>query len=430
MIKHIYSFFHIQKYNTSIKTEFIAGLTSYISSAYILFVNPLILSNTGMDKQSIFLATALVVCFGTMLMGLFANLPIIMAPAMGSNAWFTFTVVLGMGFSWQQALAATFLGGLFFILFTVTKLRTYIINAFSDNLKYAIGTGIGLFIASLGFKIGGIVVPNSNTVMALGNPLHIPFFMTIIGLAFICILEHYKVKGSLLIGILVLSIAGLLMNESTFSGIVSAPPSLAPTFMQMDFSRIFEIAFISVCLSVFLMDFLDSTGAFMSLMNAMGSDVKDKRIKRALFVDGIATSMGGILGTSTNAPYVESSSGIKVGGRTGLTAIFIAFFFAISILFSPLLTLIPSWATAPVLIYVGSLMFRSVVNIQWKDLYEGIPAFLVIVLMPLTSSVIHGIGIGVTTWIIINIFAKRFDIKKHSILLLIAIGYLLVLSNM
>ena len=430
MIKHINSFFHIQKYNTSIKTEFIAGLTTYVSSAYILFVNPLILSNTGMDKQSIFLATALAVCFGTMLMGLIANLPIIMAPAMGSNAWFTFTVVLGMGFSWQQALAATFLGGLFFIFFTVTKLRALIINAFSDNIKYAIGTGIGVFVASLGFKMATIIVPSPATIMTLGNPLNIAFLMTILGLAFICILEHYKVKGSLLIAVLVLSIVGLFVGESSFSGLISSPPSLAPTFLQMDFSRIFEIAFISVVLSVFLMDFLDSTGAFMSLMNSMVSNIEDKRIKKALFIDGVATSMGACLGTATNAPYVESGSGIRAGGRTGLTAIFVAILFAISILFSPLLTLVPSWATAPVLIYVGALMFKSVVNIKWDNISESIPAFLIIVIMPLSSSIIHGIGVGILSWIIINVFTKKFNLKKHSVLLLIAIGYVVVLQNM
>ncbi len=427
MIKYIYNFFHIQKYNTSIKTEFMAGLTTYVGGSFILFVNPMILSQTGMDKQAIFLATIIAICFGSILMGIFANLPILMAPGVGANVWFTFTVVLGMGFSWQQALAATFLGGLFFILFTITNLRSYLINAFTDNLKYAIGAGIGLFVSALGLKMCGIVVSSNGTIIKLGSPLSLSFIMTLLGVGLISILDNYKIKGNLLIVVFILSIVGLFFNESTFSGIVSIPPSFAPTFLQIDFSKILEISFISICLSVFLMDFLDSTGAFMSLLSSMKSDIKDNRVKRGLLVDGIATSVGAMFGTATNSPYIESSSGIKVGGRTGLTAVFVACLFAVSALFSPILTLTPSWATAPVLIYIGYSMFKSAVNIKWDNVSEGVPAFLTIIIMPLTSSIVHGIGLGVITWIIINVFNKNFRIKQHSILLFLAIVYIIVL---
>lgn len=429
MINSIYKLFQLKKYNTTIKTEFIAGLTTFFGGAFILFVNPLILSETGMDKGSVFLATILSACIGTLLMALIANLPILIAPGIGSLVWFTFTLVLGMGFSWQQALAATFLGGLFFILFTVTKLRTYLINAFSDNLKFAIGAGIGLFVTALGLKMGGLVAPSAGTIMTLGNTLSIPFIMTLVGVVLIGVLEHYRVKGSLLIVVFILSIVGLIAKESSFSGIISTPPSLSPTFFQLDFSRLLEMTFFSACLAVFLMDFLDGTGTFMSLLNSMGSDIKDKRVKKGLLIDGIATSIGAVFGTATNAAYIESSAGIKAGGRTGLTAVFIAMFFAIAIFFSPLLTLIPSWATAPVLIYIGSLMFKSCIHIKWDDISDGIPAFLIIIIMPLTSSIVHGIGIGVTTWIIINIITRNFVIKKHGMLLFIAIGYIFILYN-
>lgn len=428
--KSINNFFKLQQYQTTIKTEVLAGLTTYISTAYILFVNPLILSNAGMDIHSLFTATALAIVFGTTIMALFANLPIVMAPGMGSNGWFAFTVVLGLGFTWQQGLAAVFLGGIFFIIFTATKLRVYLISAFSSSLKYAIGSGIGIFIASVGLKTGGIIASTTATIITLGSPFTIPFIMTIIGVLLIAVLEYYKVIGSLLISVFILSIIGIFLGQSTYTGIISSPPSISPTFFQMDFSRILEVGFIAVAMSVFLMDFLDSTGAFMSLMTTMNKDITDSRVKKALFVDGIATPFGAILGTSTNSPFIESSSGISKGGRTGLTAIVVAVLFALSLMFSPILSLIPSWATAPILIYIGSLMFRSVMNIKWHNVCEGVPAFITIIIMPLTSSIAHGIGLGVISWIVINILAKQFSIKKHAILLIIAIGYIFILNNM
>ncbi len=422
--------FKLKYYKTNIKTEFIAGLTTFITASWILFVNPVILGKAGMDMTAIFFATIFMMAIGAALMGFYANVPIIIAPSLGGNIWFAFTIVLTLGYTWQQGLAAVLFAGILFFLFTITGLRKILINSFSKSLRLSISIGIGVFIMSLGFKMSGLIVPSgTDTILKMGDLLTLPAICTILGLVFIMFLESKNIKSSLLLSILILGVVGLLAKESNYTGIISLPDFNNSTFFNLDFTQSLTISFWCVVFSLLLLDVLDSTGSFMSVLGVMNISIKDKRIKKAMLNDGLTTAASSLFGCSPATVYIESATGIASGGKTGLTAIVFGLISLSMIFFYPILTMIPKWATSPALIYVGYLMFKSIKEIEWGDITEAFPAFITITLMPLTSSITNGIGIGVFLWLVMAIISKKFDIKKHWMLIIVFIGYFFITES-
>ncbi len=418
--------FKLQKYNTNLKTEFIAGLTTFITASWILFVNPIILGKTGMDIPAVFFATIIMLVIGASLMGFYANLPIIIGPSLSSNTWFAYTIVLILGYTWQQGLAAVLFDGILFFLFSITGLRTILINAFSKSLRVSISIGIGLFIMSIGLKISGfIVASDTDNISKMGDLLTLPVISTILGIMIILFLESKNIKFSLLASIFLLSIIGFTFKETTYTGIIALPNFSNITFLNLDFSKTFSISFWSVVFSLLLLDVLTSTGGLMSLIEIMKLPMTEKRVKKAMANDGLTTASSSLFGCSPSSVYIESATGIASGGKTGLTAIIFAIMSLSMIFFSPLLTIIPKWASSPALIYIGYLMFKSIKEIQWNDITEAFPAFITIILMPLTSSITNGIAVGIFFWLVMALFTKKFDIKKHWILLVILLSYLI-----
>ncbi len=422
-------FFKLSHYKTNIKTEVVAGLTTFVSASWILFVNPHILGKTGMDMTAVFLATISTMFVGAILMGVFANLPVLVATAIGANTWFAFTIVSVLGYTWQQGLAAVLCAGILFFLFSVLGIRRIFISAFSESLQLSISVGIGLFIMTLGLRMSGIVVYNKETFVTLGNIFSTPVLGTIGGLIFIMFLETKKKQGGLLLSIFLMGIVGYFTNESSFTGIVSFPHVQESILFSFDFSKVLTTGFWSIVLSFFLLDILDSTGSLVAVLKVMGVTTKDKRVKKGLLIDSSTTIFTSMLGSSPATVYVESATGISAGGRTGLTSCVTALAVLCMVFFSPILTLIPSWGTCSALIYVGYLMFRNVKDINWNDMTEALPAFITIILMPSTASITAGIGIGVFFWLVMALFTKKFDIKKHWILVLVFLSYLAISEN-
>ncbi|BDR61237.1 NCS2 family permease [Lactobacillus xylocopicola] len=406
------SYFQLDKYNTSIKVEFLAGLTTFISMSYILFVNPSVLSASGMNKGAVFTATALASALGTVLMGIVANYPIGEAPALGINAFFAYTVCVGMKVSWETALAAVFVASIIFILITMFKLREKIINAIPADLKFAISSGIGLFIAFLGLQNGGLIVGNKSTLVGLGS-LHDPaVWITIFGLLATVILMIMKVPGAIFIGMVLAAIFGIVTGQIELpSKIVAFAPSIAPTFGQAIFhvKDINSLQMWVVVLTFLLVTFFDTAGTLIGLAQQAGfmKDNKMPRVGKALASDSTAMMVGSVLGTSPVGAFVESSAGIAVGGRTGLTAVFVAIFFLISMIFSPLLGLFTTHVTAPALIIVGVLMAQNTAHIHWDKMEIAVPAFLILIGMPLTYSISDGLALGLITYPICMVAAKR-----------------------
>ncbi|WP_209125656.1 NCS2 family permease [Alkalihalobacillus sp. BA299] len=397
-------FFRFKEHGTSYKQETIAGITTFLSMAYILFVNPDILSAAGMDMGAVFVATALAAAIGTIIMGVVANYPIALAPGMGLNAFFAFSVVIGMGIEWQVALFGVFISGIIFILITLSGIREVIINAIPAELKYAAGAGIGLFIAFIGLKSAGIVVPSEATAVTLGDMTAGPTLLAIFGLIVTVILMVRGVKGGIFYGMILTAIAGIAVNLINMpSRIVGAVPSLAPTFGEAFFyigevgwGEILTLQLLVVILTFLFVDFFDTAGTLYAVANQAGF-VKDNKLPRAdkaLLADSSATSIGAILGTSTTTAYIESSSGVAAGGRTGFTSLVTAAFFLIALLFSPLLAVVTPQVTAPALIIVGVLMASSLGLIDWKQFEIAVPSFLTIISMPLTYSIATGIALG------------------------------------
>jgi adenine/guanine/hypoxanthine permease len=408
----IKSYFQLNKYKTNIKVEFLAGLTTFISMSYILFVNPSVLGASGMDKGAVFTATALASALGTALMGIIANYPIGEAPALGINAFFAYTVCVGMHVSWQTALAAVFVASIIFILITMFKLREKIINAIPADLKFAISAGIGLFIAFLGMQDGGLIVGNKSTLVGLGS-LHDPaVWITIFGLLVTVILMIINVPGAIFIGMVLAAIFGVITGQIALPHkIVSLAPSIAPTFGQAVFhiKDINSLQMWVVVLTFLLVTFFDTAGTLIGLAQQAGFMKNNKmpRVGKALASDSTAMMAGSILGTSPVGAFVESSAGIAVGGRTGLTAVFVAIFFLISMIFSPLLSLFTTHVTAPALIIVGVLMAQNTLHIHWDKMEIAVPAFLILIGMPLTYSISDGLALGIITYPICMIAAKR-----------------------
>ena len=408
----IKSYFQLDKYKTSVKIEFLAGLTTFISMSYILFVNPSVLGASGMDKGAVFTATALASALGTAIMGIVANYPIGEAPALGINAFFAYTVCVGMHVSWETALAAVFVASIIFILITMFKLREMIINAIPSDLKFAISSGIGLFIAFLGMQDGGLIVANKSTLVGLGS-LHDPaVWITIFGLIVTVILMILNVPGAIFIGMVLAAIFGVVTGQISLpTKIISVAPSIAPSFGQAIFhvKDINTLQMWVVVLTFLLVTFFDTAGTLIGLAQQAGfmKDNKMPRVGKALASDSTAMMVGSVLGTSPVGAFVESSAGIAVGGRTGLTAVFVAIFFLISMIFSPLLGLFTTHVTAPALIIVGVLMAQNTAHIQWDKMEIAVPAFLILIGMPLTYSISDGLALGLITYPICMVAAKR-----------------------
>lgn len=391
-------YFQFKELGTNYRTEFMAGLTTFLAMAYILFVNPDILSATGMPKGAVFTATALAAAVGTFLMGAIAKYPIALAPGMGLNAFFAFSVVIGMGIAWETALAGVLASGIIFIILTLTGLREKIINAIPAQLKKAVGAGIGLFIAFVGLQSAGIVVGNPDTLLAIGDLTSPYVLLAVFGLVISVILLTLGIKAGIFYGMIITTIAGLIFGLSEFNGIVGSVPSIAPTFGQAfaNFGDIFTLEMLVVILTFLFVDFFDTAGTLVAVASQAGL-VKNNKLPRAgkaLFADSSATVVGSVLGTSTTTSFVESSSGVGVGGRSGFASVVTAGFFLLALFFSPLLSVVISEVTAPALIIVGVMMATALKDIEWNQFEIAVPAFLTVIMMPLTYSIATGIAIG------------------------------------
>lgn len=402
--------FKLSENGTTVRTEVIAGLTTFLTMAYIIFVNPAILSDTGMDRGAVFVATCLAAAIGCFIMGFVANYPIAQAPGMGLNAFFTYAVVLGMGYSWQVALAAVFCSGVLFILLSLFKVREWIINSIPMSLRTGISAGIGLFLAFIALQNSGIVVDSPATLVTLGDITSVSALLAALGFFITVALVHRKIKGAVMIAILAVTACGLLFGDVQWHGVMSAPPSIAPTFMQLDFSAVFEIGMISVVFSFLFVDLFDTAGTLVgvaSKANLIDKDGKIPRLNRALLADSTATSIGALLGTSNTTSYVESTAGVAEGGRTGLTAVVVGVLFLFALFFSPLAGMIPAYATSGALFYVAILMMSGLANIEWNDITESAPVAVTCLLMPLTYSIAEGISFGFIAYAAIKLFSGK-----------------------
>jgi adenine/guanine/hypoxanthine permease len=415
-------YFGLTENGTNVRTELVAGITTFLTMVYIVFVNPQILSASGMDKGAVFTATCIAAAVSTMVMALYANYPIALAPGMGLNAFFAFTVVLGSyKYTWQQALAAVFCSGVIFFLISFFNIREYIINSIPKNLKFAISAGVGLFLGIIALEEAKIVVASPATLVTLGDLRQWPAILCLGGFIVIVALNYRNVIGSTLIGILLVTLIGLPLGLTQFSGVVSMPPSLAPTFLQLDFSRITELTFLIVVFSFLLVDLFDNAGTLIGVTHRAGfldKDGKLPRMKQALVADSFAAMFGSLIGTSTTTSYIESAAGVSAGGRTGLTAAFVAIFFLLALFFSPLAGMIPAYASAAALLYVACVMARGLAEMDWEDITEYAPAVVAAVTMPLTYSIATGIGLGFITYALAKIIAGKFDEAKPAVLVL------------
>jgi AGZA family xanthine/uracil permease-like MFS transporter len=402
--------FQLSAHGTTVRTELLAGLTTFLTMAYIIFVNPDILAAAGMPKDAVFVATCLAAALGSAIMGLYANYPIALAPGMGLNAYFAFAVVQGMGFTWQQALGAVFISGCLFILISLFKLREAIVNAIPRSLKFAISAGIGLFLAIIGLKNAGLIAPHPATFVTLGDLHQSGPVLAVLGFFLIVALEQRKVPGSILIGILAVTLAAVALGLTPFGGVVAAPPSIAPTFMQMDVGGALNMGLLTVVLTFFLVELFDASGTLIGVAHRAGlldQDGRLPRLKRALLADSTAIAAGAALGTSSTTAYIESAAGTAVGGRTGLTAVTVAVLFLAALVLAPLAGTVPAYATAPALCYVAVLMLKGLAEIAWSDLTEAAPAVVTAITMPFTFSIAHGIAFGFISYAAIKLLAGR-----------------------
>jgi AGZA family xanthine/uracil permease-like MFS transporter len=403
--------FQLNAHNTTVRTEMLAGLTTFLTMAYILFVNPSILGETGMDKGAIFVATCLAAAIGSAIMGLIANYPIALAPGMGLNAFFTYTVVLGMGHTWQVALGAVFLSACMFFLLSIFKIREWIINSIPLELRSAIAAGIGLFLALIALQSAGIVVDHPATLVGMGDLSKPPALLAILGFFLIVGLEARKVTGAVLIGILVVTLLSIALGISEFGGVLSMPPSLAPTFLQLDILGALDIGLVSVIFAFLFVDLFDNSGTLIAVAKKAGLMRKDgymPKMGRALIADSTAAMTGSLLGTSTTTSYIESAAGVAEGGRTGLTACVVAVLFLLALFFAPLAGSVPAFATAPALLFVAVLMASGLAEIDWDDITVAAPVVITALAMPLTFSIASGIAFGFIAWVVIKTLAGRW----------------------
>ena len=420
-------YFQLKANGTTMKTEIIAGITTFLTMAYILAVNPIILSAAGMDKGALFTATAVASIVGTMTMALLAKLPFAQAPGMGINAFFAFTVCGVMGYSWQFALTAILIEGVAFLIMNFFNVREVIVNAIPDTLKNAISAGIGLFIAFVGLQGSKIVVTDQTTFLTIGNITEGQALMAMIGLIITSVLLIKKVKGALLIGILATTIIGIPMGLTSFEGIFSLPPNPSPLFFKFDFSQVFSWDMVIVVFTFLFVDVFDTVGTLIGVCkkaNMLDENGQIPNVKKAFYADTIGTLSGAVFGTSTVTTYVESAAGVSEGGRTGMTALVTAGCFAIALLFAPLFLSIPAAATAPVLILVGLMMLSQVKEIDFEDYAESIPAFICIIAMPMMYSITEGIALGLILYVFLNVLSGKFK-KVSASMYVLALLFLL-----
>ncbi len=412
--------FKLTENNTNVRTEIGAGITTFMTMAYIIFVQPHILSAAGMDSGSVMMATCIAAAIGSLMMGFLANYPIGVAPGMGENFFFAYTLVLGMGIPWEKALGIVFISGVLFILLTFFKIRAMVVNAVPDSLKHAIPVGIGLFISLIGMYNAGIVVSNPSAILRLGDFTQPKVLLSIFGIIFTAVLLARGVRGAILIGIVVNICIAVAAGFLTYGGVVQMPPSIAPTFFKMDVLGALELKYVVAILVFLYMALFDTVGTLIGVTSQAGimKDGKIPRVSRALMADAVATTAGAALGTSTTLAYIESASGVKVGGRTGLTAVVVGLLFIAAIFFYPLVKMVSAGTqlpngltvnpvTSPAMILVGAMMMSAIKNIDWDDYFDAIPAFLVIVAIPFSSSIADGIAVGFISYPVIKLFGGR-----------------------
>ena len=402
--------FQLELNNTSIKQEFIAGFTTFITMAYIIFVNPQMMAASGMDLGASFVGTCIAAAIACFAMGFYSNWPVGLAPGMGLNAFFTYTVVGEMGYSWEVALGAVFLAGILFVIISVTPLRRWMLNSIPINLRIAMGAGVGLFVGFIGLKTGGIIVQNEATFLSLGNFKNIETLLAALGFILILVLAVRKVVGAIIIGVLAVTISGLLLGLIQFNGIISSPPDLKPILFKLDILGAIDVAMISVIISFLFVNLFDTAGTLLgvaSRANLIEDSGKIVHLDKALKADSTASVAGSFLGCSPVTSYVESSAGVEAGGRTGLTAVIIGMFFLIAIFFSPIASMVPSYATAGALVYVAILMLGGMELLDWSDKTELLPALIMIIMIPLTFSIANGIAIGFISYVVLKLASKK-----------------------
>ncbi|GGZ06479.1 MULTISPECIES: NCS2 family permease [Shewanella] len=403
--------FKLKEHQTSLKQEVLAGITTFLTMAYIIFVNPSMLANAGMDQGAVFVATCLAAAVGCLVMGLLANYPIALAPGMGLNAFFTYTVVGDMGYSWETALGAVFLSGCCFLILSLVRIREWVVNSIPMSLRMGIAAGIGLFLALIGLRGAGIVVDNPATLVGLGDLTSFHAVMAILGFLLIIAFVHRGYKAAVIMSILAVTILGLLFGDVKYSGIVSMPPSIAPTFMKMDLAGVLDVSMISIVFAFLFVDLFDTSGTLVAVAHRGGfldQNGRLPRLNRALTADSLATIAGAALGTSTTTSYIESTAGVCAGGRTGLTAVVVGLLFIAALFISPLAGMVPAYATAGTLFYVAILMTSSLLHVEWEDLTEAAPVVVAALIMPFTYSIANGIACGFITYAAIKVLCGRF----------------------
>ncbi|MFC0036364.1 NCS2 family permease [Cardiobacterium valvarum] len=416
--------FQLKAHGTTARTETIAGITTFLTMAYIIFVNPNVLAKTGMDHGAVFVATCIAAAIGCFIMGFLANLPVALAPGMGLNAFFTYTVVLQLGHSWQTALACVFLSGVLFILISLFRIREWLINAIPNSLKKAIAAGIGGFLTFIALQSAGIIVDADGVLVKMGSIISFAPLMTALCLLLIIAFVHYRVPGSVMLAILIVSALGVLFhNQPLPPSLIATPPSLAPTFMQMDFRSALDPAMYSIIFAFFFVDLFDTAGTLIAVTERGGlaRDGKIPNLKKAMLADSGATIVGAILGTSNTTSFIESASGVAAGGRTGLMAVVVGILFLLATFLSPLAQMVPSYATAGAILYVSVLMMYTVGEIDWHDLTEAAPVAITFLTIPLTYSIADGITLGFISYAIIKLVCGRYRELNIGVLTLAAI---------
>lgn len=405
------NYFKLTENGTTIHIEIVAGCTTFLTMAYIMFVNPLILGDAGMDRGAVFVATCLGTAIGTLAMALYANYPLALAPGMGLNAYFTYGVVKGMHYSWEIALGAVFISGVLFLILSLLHLREWIVDAIPQSLKMAISAGIGLFLGIIALKNAGIIIGSPDTLVTLGDVKAPSAILAICGFLLIVALDARRIPGAIIIAVLAATAVGVAFGVSPFAGIASAPPSLAPTFLKLDLAGALNIGVITIIFAFFFVDLFDNTGTLVGVAHRaglIGKDGKIPRLNRVFIADSVATICGSLLGTSTVTSYIESAAGVRAGGRTGLVGVVVAVLFLLSLFLSPLAGTVAAYATAPALLYVACLMARGLAEIDWEEATEYAPAVITAITMPLTFSIANGIAFGFITYAAVKLLAGKY----------------------
>ena len=418
------SFFKLSAQGTNLRTEVIAGLTTFLAMVYIIFVNPEILSAAGMDRHAVFVATCLAAAIGSLIMGLYANYPIALAPGMGLNAYFAYSVVQGLGYTWQVALGAVFISGVLFLILSILPVREWIINSIPRSQKLAISAGIGFLLAIIALENAGIVVADPATLVTVGDLKDPKVLLAGLGFVVIVALDYRKIPGALIIGILLVTGISWAAGLAEPQGVFAPPPSLSPTLFQLDLVGAFELGIITIVFTFLLLDIFDSAGSIIGICHRAGlldAQGRVPRLGRALIADSTATMVGALVGTSTTTVYVESAAGMRAGGRTGLTAVVVAVLFLLALFFAPLAAGVPSFATAPAILFVACVMARGLAELDWDDMSDAAPGVVTAIAMPLTFSISTGIGLGFIAYVAIKLLSGRYRDASPAMLVLAAV---------